>query len=143
MINIDYKNLNQPQIERVVSDLKSKIDDGWSDGLQIYALGGFLEKLGKEIKDMAYSFAWDEYQKLDKKSMYGCEYQLKNTPPTYNFSEDKEWLRLDREKKDRESLLKRAFKAKEDEPVIKGDEVIPKVTLKSPSKETIAIKLKK
>ncbi len=144
MLKINYNQLTKNQIEEIVARILDKIEEGNQDALQAYILGAFLENLGKVLRKETYSRAWDEAQLYDKdlQKAYGAEFQIKSSPAYYNWDEDEEIKKLNKKVSDRKELLKQALKSKAVLVIEETGEQIPKVSMKSPSKETIAITLK-
>lgn len=147
MLNINYKQLTVPQLEQITVEIMDKIESGDYDALQCYALGNFLQKLGKAIQDNTYSRAYDEAASYDKdnQSAFGVDFKFSNTAATYNWDEDIEVKKLNTSLKLRKDLIKTAIKAHEKGATIVDDNgaVVDPVSMKSPSKQTITINLQK
>lgn len=145
MLKINYQQLTTAQLTDIVNDIVHKVESGHYDALQCYMLGKFLCELGGQIKEKTYSRAWDEAQMYDKqsRSAFGAHFDFGDTGDSFNWEEDQEYTRIKKMLKEREALLKKAVKAKGGEEIIFEGEIIPKVSMKSPGKETIKISLGK
>lgn len=145
MININYHQLTVDQLERITVEITEKIESGDYDALQCYMIGKFLQELGGLIKDATFSRAYDEGQLYDEDSRkaYSASFDFGSTGARYNWDDDIEYKNIQKQLNARQELLKKAVKAKSGEEVIFEGEVIPKVSMKVPSKSTIKVSLGK
>jgi len=79
------------------------------------------------------------------KSCLGVEVSSRKGSQTLNYSEDKEWARLEKQKKDREELLKQAWEMRQSDPdsqLVVSSEEIPVVGVRSYTADSIIYKFK-
>jgi hypothetical protein len=126
-----------------------KVEEGEESALEQYIKAKGVADIAGEIMDGLKGLAMDEasaYSANDK--VLGCEFQVKNTATTYDFSHDETWAHLN----ETMSSIKEAIKVREKqmldamkyaELVDENGEVIPPAVIKKAGGSTIAISIPK
>lgn len=130
---------SDPKITALAKDIYQPVEDGYEDGAKIHALGKMLAKLGSELATLSLDKAISEVEEHGKNAeLYGVKFEVRNTPPTFDFEIDEVYKMASDAAKERRELLIRAFKSKE-ALVTEDGEVVPKAVLKKPSGMTISV----
>jgi len=117
------------------------IDEGDLNPLEAHAKAKAIMAALKDVIDQTEQQARDEADKYGGKSFqaFGAKVTLKDGNVTPNYDEDALWVSIKQQLKDREELLKLAFKSKDAEITdINTGEVVPRVSAKY-AKSSISI----
>jgi hypothetical protein len=133
------KELINSEAERIIQSL----ENGEIDPLKAYVIVKYYEKLIDQIKAKLESEARGEAYKYEKgASVFGATIGISSTGQRLDYDSDTVYSELKSKVKAREDLLKTAFKMKESILDEETGEIVPKVPLKSPAKETLVITIK-
>lgn len=148
-LSILLDNLSKDYISKLSSSVVHNVMEGNEYAIEQYVKAKGLSEIANSImdslKDLAISESYN-YGSDDK--IFGCNFQIKSTNASYDFSHDDEWSKLN------ESLdaIKQKMKAREKqmvdalqyaELIDNNGEVIPKAVIKKESGTTIAILIPK
>jgi hypothetical protein len=95
---LSLDNLSKEYLQSVANDIAKSVYDGNEYALPTYIKAKGLEEIAKSIQESIKESAIDEahdYRKDEK--ILGCEFLIKSTPTTYDFSHNDEWLHLNNE----------------------------------------------
>jgi hypothetical protein len=95
---LSLDNLSKAYLQSVANDIAKSVYDGNEYALPTYIKAKGLEEIAKSIQESIKESAIDEahdYRKDEK--ILGCEFLIKSTPTTYDFSHNDEWLHLNNE----------------------------------------------
>ena len=125
--------LTKDNLKSFVETVKFELSEGNLDGIDVACFEKFMTDLVKEMKAVSKESAIDDFDNNGGKVIVknGFEITKVEKKPTLDYSQDAEWVRIDKEKKQREEDLKQSYKLFErgDEYIV-NDEVIPVVSLK-------------
>jgi hypothetical protein len=148
-ISIALDRLSKAYLSNVARIVVHKVEEGEESALEQYIKAKGVADIAGEIMDGLKGLAMDEasaYSANDK--VLGCEFQVKNTATTYDFSHDETWAHLN----ETMSSIKEAIKVREKqmldamkyaELVDENGEVIPPAVIKKAGGSTIAISIPK
>lgn len=91
-------NLSKAYLQSIAEDISSSVLNGNEYALPTYIKAKGLEEIAKAIQESIKELAIDDahdYRKDEK--VLGCEFVVKNTPTTYDFSHNDEWRILNDE----------------------------------------------
>jgi hypothetical protein len=95
---LSLDNLSKEYLQSVANDIAKSVYDGNEYALPTYIKAKGLEEIAKSIQESIKESAIDEahdYRKDEK--ILGCEFLIKSTPTTYDFSHNDEWVHLNNE----------------------------------------------
>jgi hypothetical protein len=131
------------KIEALANEIINPMVEGWEDGAKIYATGKMLAKFGTLLANLSLDVAIREVEEQGKNcELYGVKFEVRNTPPVFDFDADEVYKTLNESAKGRREQLTRAFKSKEALIDEETGEQIPKAVLKKPSGLTISVSFK-
>jgi len=91
-------NLSKAYLQSIAENISNSVFDGNEYALPTYIKAKGLEEIAKAIQDRIKESAVDEAQAYRKdEKVLGCEFLVKNTPTTYDFSHNDEWVYLNNE----------------------------------------------
>ena len=91
-------NLSKAYLQSIAEDISNSVFDGNEYALPTYIKAKGLEEIAKAIQESIKESAIDEAQVYRKdEKVLGCEFLVKNTPTTYDFSHNDEWRILNDE----------------------------------------------
>lgn len=91
-------NLSKAYLQSIAEDISRSVLNGNEYALPTYIKAKGLEEIAKAIQESIKELAIDDahdYRKDEK--VLGCEFLVKNTPTTYDFSHNDEWVFLNDE----------------------------------------------
>jgi phosphoenolpyruvate synthase/pyruvate phosphate dikinase len=91
-------NLSKAYLQSIAEDISNSVFNGNEYALPTYIKAKGLEEIAKAIQESIKELAIDDahdYRKDEK--VLGCEFLVKNTPTTYEFSHNDEWRILNDE----------------------------------------------
>jgi hypothetical protein len=91
-------NLSKAYLQSIAEDISNSVFNGTEYALPTYIKAKGLEEIAKAIQESIKELAIDDahdYRKDEK--ILGCEFLVKNTPTTYDFSHNDEWVHLNNE----------------------------------------------
>lgn len=91
-------NLSKAYLQSIAEDISNSVFNGNEYALPTYIKAKGLEEIAKAIQESIKELAIDDahdYRKDEK--VLGCEFLVKNTPTTYDFSHNDEWKILNDE----------------------------------------------
>jgi phosphoenolpyruvate synthase/pyruvate phosphate dikinase len=91
-------NLSKAYLQSIAEDISNSVFNGNEYALPTYIKAKGLEEIAKAIQESIKELAIDDahdYRKDEK--VLGCEFLVKNTPTTYDFSHNDEWRILNDE----------------------------------------------
>lgn len=148
-ISIALDKLSKAYLSNIASSVVKKVEDGDESALEQYIKAKGVAELASEIMDKLKESAMDEAQDYsDTDKVLGCQFQVRNSASTYDFSHDETWRHLT----ETMASIKEALKVREKqmldamkyaELVDENGEVIPPATLKKAGGTTIAIVIPK
>jgi hypothetical protein len=95
---LSLDNLSKEYLQSVASDVAKSVYDGNEYALPTYIKAKGLEEIAKSIQESIKESAIDEAQDYRKdEKVLGCEFLIKSTPTTYDFSHNEEWVNLNNE----------------------------------------------
>lgn len=138
----ENETVSKKDIENLATSIIVDIEDGNKDPLKIHIQAKALIDVFSQIAERSLSAAMSEAYKHSDKSFefIGAKVEFKSTGDRFDYEKDDEYRKLKEQLKAREDLLKQACKSSAT--LVIDDEVIPKVPIKSPSKQTLAISIK-
>jgi hypothetical protein len=125
--------LTKGNLKSFVEAVKFEIAEGNLDGIDVACFEKYMTDLIKEMKSVSKESAIDDFDNNGGKVMVknGFEITKVEKKPTLDYSQDDEWVRLDKAKKQREEDLKNSYRLFErGDEYSDNDEVIPVVSLK-------------
>jgi hypothetical protein len=97
-IVLSLDNLSKEYLQSVASDIAKSVYEGNEYALPTYIKAKGLEEIAKSIQESIKEAAIDEAQDYRKdEKVLGCEFLIKATPTTYDFSNNDEWVHLNNE----------------------------------------------
>lgn len=144
LITLTSNQLTKQSLNEWMAAMISLIDEGELNPLEAHAKAKAIMAALKGVIDATESQARDEANKYGAKTFeaFGASVTLKDGAITPDYEQDAEWVRLKGQVKEREELLKLAFKSKDVEITdINTGEVVPKVQPKY-AKSSISIQFK-
>lgn len=132
------RNFND-QMHLIVASVK----EGLFDPLRVYASINGIKKSIEDVKPELEKHAMEEADKFGKSfSKAGVEFSIRNGSQTLDYEADEVYKERKESLKAREEMLKMAFKSKET--FFDGEGVeVPKVPVKSFTKDSLVVKFKK
>lgn len=92
------ENLSKAYLQSIAEKISNSVFDGNEYALPTYIKAKGLEEIAKAIQESIKESAIDEAQAYRKdEKVLGCEFLVKNTPTTYDFSHNDEWRILNDE----------------------------------------------
>jgi len=92
------ENLSKAYLQSIAENISNSVFDGNEYALPTYIKAKGLEEIAKAIQESIKGSAIDEAQAYRKdEKVLGCEFLVKNTPTTYDFSHNDEWRILNDE----------------------------------------------
>lgn len=92
------ENLSKAYLQSIAENISNSVFDGNEYALPTYIKAKGLEEIAKAIQESIKESAIDEAQAYRKdEKVLGCEFLVKNTPTTYDFSHNDEWRILNDE----------------------------------------------
>ena len=91
-------NLSKAYLQSIAEDISNSVFNGNEYALPTYIKAKGLEEIAKAIQEGIKELAIDDahdYRKDEK--ILGCDFLLKNTPTTYDFSHNDEWTHINNE----------------------------------------------
>lgn len=86
------ENLSKAYLQSIAENISNSVFDGNEYALPTYIKAKGLEEIAKAIQESIKESAIDEAQAYRKdEKVLGCEFLVKNTPTTYDFSHNDEW----------------------------------------------------
>lgn len=86
-------NLSKAYLQSIAENISNSVFDGNEYALPTYIKAKGLEEIAKAIQESIKESAIDEAQAYRKdEKILGCEFLIKNTPTTYDFSHNDEWV---------------------------------------------------
>ncbi len=148
-VSIALDRLSKAYLSNLASELVRKVDEGEESALEQYIKAKGVSDLASEIMDKLKEHAIDEAQDYgDTDKVLGCQFQVRNSASTYDFSHDETWQHLNEtlasikeSMKIREKQMLDAMKYAE--LVDENGEVITPAVLKKAGGTTIAIVIPK
>ena len=141
---IDFnKELSKTEIEDLADITVENIGNGLLDPLEVAAYCKKGIALYEMIIKKSYSLIVSEKERFEGNdlSRHSCKFSLSSTGERLSYEDDERYASISGTLKDRQNLLKTAYKSKELIYDADGAEV-PKVALKSPSKQILKIEIK-
>lgn len=132
--NYDSTFTKKEATQRGVELIKSSLDSGEIDKMELYANIARLS----EVLNSALSTCRSEIYITEKTKVYGVEFTPVNGGESLNYKDDPVYLEMFEKLKNREDLLKLAYKSKDEIYDSEGVEV-PKVS-GTPRKSSVTIK---
>lgn len=91
-------NLSKAYLQSIAENISNSVFNGNEYALPTYIKAKGLEEIAKAIQESIKESAIDEAQDYRKdEKVLGCEFLVKNTPTTYDFSHNDEWRILNDE----------------------------------------------
>lgn len=91
-------NLSKAYLQSIAEDISDSVFNGNEYALPTYIKAKGLEEIAKAIQESIKELAIDDAQDYRKdEKVLGCEFLVKNTPTTYDFSHNDEWKILNDE----------------------------------------------
>jgi hypothetical protein len=91
-------NLSKAYLQSIAEDISNSVFNGNEYALPTYIKAKGLEEIAKAIQESIKELAIDDAQDYRKdEKVLGCEFLVKNTPTTYDFSHNDEWKILNDE----------------------------------------------
>ena len=142
MIEFDI-NDRKEKLDEIASQIIWELGEGERDPLELAAYCKKGIALFESIIKQSYTFILDEKEKNPEKelSKFNVKFSLSSTGERLDYDSDVEYKSINTKLKDRQALLKTAYKSKDIIFDSEGDQV-PKVDLKSPSKQILKIEVK-
>jgi hypothetical protein len=146
---LSLDNLSKEYLQSVASDIAKSVYDGNEYALPTYIKAKGLEEIAKSIQESIKEAAIDEAQDYRKdEKVLGCEFLIKSTPTTYDFSNNDEWVNLNNEinrlKALQKDIEKQMILATTVSQLVTNDGVvIEPAQIKKPGGETIQINIPK
>lgn len=129
--------------QQLAIDLTFNALEGFESAAKVHATGKFLAKLGAMISEATLNDAISEVEQYGKNAeLFGVKFEVRNTPPVFDFAADETFRMMDEAAKNRKEQLTRAFKSKEALIDEETGEQIPKAVLKKPSGMTVSVSFK-
>lgn len=149
LIKLDTQ-ISKGLIEEQKQTILQRIEDGELDALKVMVVLTMYKKIlegddnkSNGLRHMVESHARTEVYKYGKEAVaFGVQARIGTTGDRYDYDADPIYSDLKAQLKARENLLKTAVKMKESIFDESTGEVVPKVPLKSPAKETLVITIK-
>jgi hypothetical protein len=95
---LSLDNLSKAYLQSVASDIAKSVYEGNEYALPTYIKAKGLEEIAKSIQESIKEAAIDDAQDYRKdEKVLGCEFLIKATPTTYDFSNNNEWVHLNNE----------------------------------------------
>jgi hypothetical protein len=141
LITLTSGQLNKEALQRWSADMVALIDNGDLNPLEAHAKAKAIMAALKDVIDQTEQQARDEADKYGGKTFqaFGAKVTLKDGNVTPNYDEDAVWNSIKQQLKEREELLKLAFKSKDAEITdTTTGEVVPRVSAKY-AKSSISI----
>ena len=92
------ENLSKAYLQSIAEDISNSVFNGNEYALPTYIKAKGLEEIAKAIQESIKELAIDDAQDYRKdEKVLGCEFLVKNTPTTYDFSHNDEWKILNDE----------------------------------------------
>lgn len=96
VLSLDY--LSKAYLQSIAEKITSSVHDGNEYALPTYIKAKGLEEIAKSIQESLKESAIDDAQDYRKdEKVLGCDFLIKSTPTTYEFSHNDEWLHLNNE----------------------------------------------
>lgn len=141
LIQLTSGQLTKQSLSDWSAQMVALIDSGDLNPLEAHAKAKAIMAALKDVIDQTEQQARDEADKYGSKSFqaFGAKVTLKDGNVTPNYEEDAVWMQIKQQLKDREELLKLAFKSKDAEITdTTTGEVVAKVSAKY-AKSSISI----
>jgi hypothetical protein len=141
LITLTSGQLTKDALQRWSADMVALIDNGDLNPLEAHAKAKAIMAALKDVIDQTEQQARDEADKYGGKTFqaFGAKVTLKDGNVTPNYDEDAVWNSIKQQLKEREELLKLAFKSKDAEITdTTTGEVVPRVSAKY-AKSSISI----
>ena len=91
-------NLSKAYLQSIAENISDSVFHGTEYALPTYIKAKGLEEIAKAIQESIKESAIDDAQDYRKdEKILGCEFLIKNTPTTYDFSHNDEWVHLNNE----------------------------------------------
>jgi hypothetical protein len=91
-------NLSKAYLQSIAENISDSVFNGTEYALPTYIKAKGLEEIAKAIQESIKESAIDDAQDYRKdEKILGCEFLIKNTPTTYDFSHNDEWMHLNNE----------------------------------------------
>lgn len=91
-------NLSKAYLQSIAENISDSVFNGTEYALPTYIKAKGLEEIAKAIQESIKESAIDDAQDYRKdEKILGCEFLIKNTPTTYDFSHNDEWVHLNNE----------------------------------------------
>lgn len=125
-------------------ELKEQIENEDLDCLLFLGQLKRLENEFKELKSLALENALSEFDKYNEKSVKLGEFVFSKTQSgRYSYKHSDEWLKINKEQKNYEDLMKQAYNAaKKDNIIVDKNGEIVEQAIYQHNKESISIKLR-
>jgi hypothetical protein len=95
---LSLDNLSKEYLQSVANKIAKSVYDGEEYALPAYIKAKGLEEIAKSIQESIKEAAIDDAQDYRKdEKVLGCEFLIKSTPTTYDFSHNDEWIHLNNE----------------------------------------------
>jgi hypothetical protein len=95
---LSLDNLSKEYLQSVANKIAKSVYDGEEYALPAYIKAKGLEEIAKSIQESIKEAAIDDAQDYRKdEKVLGCEFLIKSTPTTYDFSHNDEWVHLNNE----------------------------------------------
>jgi hypothetical protein len=146
---LSLDNLSKEYLQSVASDIAKSVYEGNEYALPTYIKAKGLEEIAKSIQESIKEAAIDDAQDYRKdEKVLGCEFLIKSTPTTYDFSHNDEWVNLNNEinrlKALQKDIEKQMILATTVSQLVTNDGVvIEPAQIKKPGGETIQINIPK
>lgn len=142
-LRIVYKNVSKEDIRSQALDIINEVIAGEIDPLKAFIAAKANIEAWTMIAEEIKGYALDEAEKYkNNETVMGASFRLGYTGDRYDYEQDKTYRDLKEQLKKREELLKQASQTKA---VLVDDETgeqIPKVDIKTWSKQTLSVSFK-
>lgn len=142
-IIINENNITKAEIIAQAQAIIDKVIVGELDPLKVHVYAKAMKEAWELIASETQGYALDEAEKYGKEGkVFGASFRLSSTGDRYDYEADQTYRDLKEKLKQREELLKQAVKSRV---VLVDDETgeqIPKVPVKSSSKQTLNVSFK-
>jgi hypothetical protein len=148
-LSINLDNITKEYIDKLSSSVAHSVMEGNDYAIHQYIKAKGVAEIASSIMDKIKDLAvFDAENYSDGEKIYGCGFQIKSSPNTYDFSHDDQWKMINQKieslkviLKDREKEMINAIGYSQ--LVDSAGEVIPPAKIKKQGSKTIAISIPK
>lgn len=91
-------NLSKAYLQSIAENISNSVLNGTEYALPTYIKAKGLEEIAKTIQENIKDLAIDDAHDYRKdETILGCSFLIKNTPTTYDFSHNDEWVHINNE----------------------------------------------